>query len=243
MHGNATIAATKTSALKIRLPDGKDECRDRILACRNCELWSATRGPVPFRGPVPARVCVVGEAPGRDEDAKGGPFLGPAGKLLASTFALNKVRPERLFYCNLVSCYPKLEKPTPTKEHIRACHGNVWDQIEYSQADWILLVGGLALDNLFPWQFTHDRKKHKTITVMRGKGWHYKGKNWMACVHPAAALRSRDKYLPMLEQDIRAFVKMVKQGYIDPMEECYECGKEPDEYSPEGIGWCKRHVR
>ncbi len=219
---------------------GADPVKLAVLNCTRCELSGEGNGPVPFTGPVTARVCVVGEAPGVTEDRQGIPFSGPAGQLLKQTFRDNKVNPNAVFYCNVVSCWPKRDKKTPSQKDINVCRENLWMQVNYSQATWVLAVGGIAMTALFPWQYVG--KIRRTITAMRGIPWHYHGRNFYSCIHPAAALRSQERYGKLFREDIGNFVEMVRNG---PRwsEECFECGKEVERYSEQGIPWCERHAR
>jgi uracil-DNA glycosylase family 4 len=234
---NNERATSKQAA--IRQPDGKDACRDRILGCTNCGLWNKSKGPVPYGGKRPSRVCIIGEAPGFHEDSRGIPFIGPAGRLLRSELQANKVRPDNCFYCNIVSCFPKLDgAKTPKQKHIQACRSNSWAQIEYSQATWVLVVGGMALEALAPWLLW--KGIHKKITAMRGTTWFYKNKYWVPVIHPAAALRQSSKYRPMFQEDIKNFVEQVRTGIPAINDECFSCSQDVEVYDETGIAWCMK---
>lgn len=206
---------------------------NRVLGCRNCDL-SETRQPVPYRGPYPSRVAVVGEAPGQQEDARGGPFVGPAGQLLQEELRIHKVVPERLFYMNAVSCWPP---KSPTEKHLRACIGNAWAQLELCSPEWVVLVGGVALHALAPWGLW--RGVERKITEMRGIVWCYRGMYWTPVIHPAAALR-QDKYKELFRQDITRLVRMLRTG-PEYSEECYICGVEVYAYDETGMAFCRAH--
>lgn len=203
---------------------------NRVLECRACSL-SSTRQPVPYRGPYPARVAVVGEAPGQQEDARGGPFLGPAGQLLSEHLRINKVIPERLFYMNVVSCFPP---KSPSVKTITACSGNAWAQLQLCQPQWVILVGGVALKAMAPWPLWKNMQR--TVTNMRGLCWAYKSMYWTAVVHPAAALR-QERYMEYFSKDIAKAVSYIKSG---PWwsEECYSCGSQVHSYDETGMAWC-----
>ena len=64
---------------------------------------------------------------------------------------------------NVVSCFPP---KTPKLSNIRACIGNCFDQIDLCDPQWVILVGGVALEALAPWEYW--RNKHKKITAMHG---------------------------------------------------------------------------
>jgi uracil-DNA glycosylase family 4 len=209
---------------------------NRVLGCKDCDL-SATRWPVPYRGPVPAKVAIVGEAPGQTEDARGGPFLGPAGQLLQEQFRIHKVIPERLFWMNTVSCFPPSK---PSRKHIAACNGNVWAQLRLASPTWVVLVGGVALGALAPWELW--KCKPKGITEMRGRVWTWEGMHWSPIIHPAAALRE-SRYKTYLEQDITRLVRMLRSNEPDYSTQCLICGREVHRYDYSGMPFCAPHYR
>jgi len=181
-------------------------------------------------------VAIVGEAPGRDEDSKGGPFVGPAGLLLQSELRVNKVVPERLFWMNVVSCFPnKKGSATPAANHVSACRQNCWDQINLCNPQWVVLVGGVALNALAPWPYW--RNKVKKITDMHGIPYAYRDRYWVPIIHPAAGLR-QPKYMEMFRKDVRTVVAMIRAGIPAWSEECYNCGIEVQEYDRFGMAWC-----
>lgn len=215
---------------------------NRVLNCRDCSL-SELRWPVPYRGPYPARVAIVGEAPGYQEDAKGGPFVGPAGQLLAEKFRAHKVIPERLFYMNIVSCFPTSsdggKSAQPSSKSIAACNGNVWAQLKLCSPEWVVLVGGVAMTALAPWELW--RCAPKKITDMRGRVWTWEGMHWSPIIHPAAALRE-SRYKVYLEQDISRLVTMLRHG-PDYREDCLICGRGVHRYDYSGTPFCQAHYR
>jgi len=200
---------------------------------------------VPYRGPYPSKVAVVGEAPGYQEDAKGGPFVGPAGQLLAEQFRIHKVIPDRLFYMNVVSCFPSKpgdpsnKSAKPSTKAITACNRNVWDQLALCSPQWVVLVGGVATEALAPWVLWGC--KPRTITQMRGLVWTWEGMHWTPIIHPAAALREA-KYKVLFEKDMNRLVTMLRNG-PDYSEECLLCGGTVYRYDYTGIPFCKSHYK
>lgn len=229
-------AEYKHKNIRVQLRD-RDLVTNQILDCRNCELSALSlSGPVPYKGSSTSRVVVVGEAPGAIEDQKGEPFSGPAGELIHNEFRLHNVLPERLMWMNVVSCMPQ-PKTTPHKKHVDYCSRNCWDQLNLSSAKWVLVVGGVALHALFPWDLAGIEPRK--ITAMHGLPWDFRGKHWMACIHPAAGLR-QEKYLTLFRSDINRFVNMVKTG-PDWSERCIVCDEEVERYSAQGLAYCGKH--
>lgn len=239
-QGNLLGPAVERGRAKRRVTD--EPVYNRVLNCTDCSL-SQLRWPVPYRGPVPARVAIVGEAPGYQEDARGGPFVGPAGQLLSEQLRLHKVIPERLFYMNIVSCFPTSsdggKSAKPSAKSIAACNGNVWAQLKLADPQWVILVGGVALEALAPWVVWGTSPKR--ITDMRGKCWSWSDRHWVPIIHPAAALREA-KYRALFEKDISTVVSMLKDGPVYG-EECFICGSQVYEYDVTGMPFCKSHQR
>lgn len=116
------------------------QVRESVANCRSCALVDGCNGPVPFSGPSPNRIVVVGEAPGEEEDRRNVPFVGPAGKLLRGFLRHNGM--EDPCFVNSVSCYPKR---TPTAREVVACQDNLANQLVAISPRFILIVGGVAL--------------------------------------------------------------------------------------------------
>lgn len=123
------------------------EVREQVLCCEACELHKVGSGPVPFSGPTPAYLAIVGEAPGRQEDKRGEPFIGPAGELLRDALVGAGISPSTVFFANAASCFPDR---TPTGAEVNACGINLEDQLALADPRWVCLLGGVALSTLRP---------------------------------------------------------------------------------------------
>ena len=95
------------------------EIVEEILSCSSCELAVNCNSPVPFHGPAPTDICIVGEAPGATEDVEGRPFVGRAGQLIRVALGDVGVDPDSVAWVNTVSCFPH---GTPMLRHVDACH-------------------------------------------------------------------------------------------------------------------------
>lgn len=182
----------------------RSELRAQIVSCRRCPLADNCEGPVPFTGAAPSRIAIIGEAPGRQEDEKGKPFLGPAGKLLWESLAKYGVYRDDVFVCNSVSCYPH---GTPTDDQIDACHQNLIDQLRFSQALYVLALGKVAWLTL-NWP-TLAQEDPGTITQVRGQVFIFNGEIdafVFPTYHPAAILRDPLKRKAW-RADLRRFCK------------------------------------
>lgn len=174
----------------------RKQLRDRIRACRSCPLGEKCRSPVPFSGPTPAAIAVVGEAPGAQEDRYHAPFIGPSGRILRESFRRNGLDDEQVAYLNAVSCWPKR---TPTADEVLECRPNLIDQLDLIEPTHVLLLGAVALSSWFP------KLKFREY---RGQWWrepHNNDRWYFSTWHPAYVLR-RPQAIPEFDHDIFRFV-------------------------------------
>jgi uracil-DNA glycosylase family 4 len=165
------------------LPASYEELRAEALACTRCRL-SETRTQVVFSdGAVDARLVVVGEAPGANEDETGLPFVGAAGKyldLLLGTVGLS--RQESVYICNVLKCRPPGNR-NPMPDEIEACSPFLKKQLEIIRPQALLAVGSFAAQAL-----TGDEKS--SLGKLRGTVHAYEGVPLVVTYHPAALLRN-----------------------------------------------------
>lgn len=95
-------------------------CGNTDLKCTRCRLSKSRTQVVPGTGPCSARIVFIGEAPGKDEDLEGEPFVGRAGKILDAALAEAGVRRDQVYIANLVKCRPPGNR-RPKKDEISAC--------------------------------------------------------------------------------------------------------------------------
>jgi uracil-DNA glycosylase family 4 len=121
---------------------------DDCSACRRCGLAAGRQQVVVSRGDPRARLMVIGEGPGAQEDASGLPFVGRAGQLLDQMLASVGIDSNRDAYiCNVVKCRPpENRKPTPVE--MAACRPWLWRQIEVVDPAVIVLTGATALEGV-----------------------------------------------------------------------------------------------
>ena len=137
----------------IPTPDsGAGDAQRKLLnACRNCPLWrDATQG-VPGEGPISARLMLVGEQPGDQEDIAGRPFVGPAGQLLDRALAQAGVARHEVYVTNAVKHFKyelrgkrRLHKK-PSELEIAACHPWYESEVATVQPDLIVALGATAV--------------------------------------------------------------------------------------------------
>ncbi|AEB06327.1 phage SPO1 DNA polymerase-related protein [Coriobacterium glomerans PW2] len=157
------------------------EVRAVLGECRRCQL-AQTRTKIVFgTGDENARVLFIGEAPGKNEDLQGEPFVGAAGKNLDGILSLAGLRREEVYIANVLKCRPPGNRD-PRPEEVLACAPFLREQIRSIWPDVIVTMGNPA---------THFILKTEIgITRLRGR-FHQMGRfAVMPTFHPAAALRN-----------------------------------------------------
>src|SRR3989338_1028855 len=119
-----------------------------IRQCTACPLWKGRTIAVPGEGTITAKIMVIGEAPGTQEDRLGLPFVGKSGKFLTTLFSEIGVDRSQLFITSCVKCHPQ-ENRAPSSKELSTCK-ETWllKQIDILKPKLIVLVGGVALSTL-----------------------------------------------------------------------------------------------
>jgi uracil-DNA glycosylase len=189
---------------KIPIPAGTytniaEEMTPHCNQCQRCGLGATRTHAVVGRGNPNARIMVIGEGPGENEDKTGLPFVGRAGQLLEKILAAVRFDTEKdVYICNIVKCRPP-ENRVPTTEEIAACKPYLLEQIRLVDPKIILLTGATAVKGLIG-----DKRG---ITSIRGTWMDWEGRMCMPIFHPSYLLRnpSRQEGSPkwLMWQDIR----------------------------------------
>ena len=159
------------------------EAQATCESCHACELGQTRTRTVFAGGSPPAKIMVIGEAPGKDEDEQGEPFVGRSGQLLTKLFAQVGLERERdLYIANTIKCRPPQNRK-PTQAEKDACRPFLDAQLAFIQPKVIVLCGTTAVSSLLP----HEKR---TITEIRGQWFeHASGAKIMAVFHPSYLLR------------------------------------------------------
>ncbi len=156
------------------------EFHSSILTCRGCSLYRTRTHLVFGRGNSGAKIMLVGEAPGREEDLEGRPFVGAAGKLLAQELAKAGLKDEDIYIANVLKCRPPGNR-NPLPEEIEACLPYLKRQIEILHPRIICSLGKFATQVLLSTQ--------QGITSLRGKPQLYEEDIIIIpTLHPAACI-------------------------------------------------------
>jgi DNA polymerase len=120
-----------------------EELNYQIYSCKKCRLWQGAKHGVPGEGPLNAKVMLIGQNPGANEDEVGRPFVGRAGKFLNKVLAENGLKREDLFITSIVKhVSPKNRKPYA--DEVAACLPYTLAQIAVIEPKIIVLLGETA---------------------------------------------------------------------------------------------------
>lgn len=115
----------------------------RIKNCRKCRLWRNAKNGVPGEGPFSAKLMLVGQNPGGEEDKTGKPFVGRAGKYLNKILIRNNFNRDELFVTNVVKhASPRNRKPLT--DEVEACTPYLLEQIRIIKPKIVVLMGAIA---------------------------------------------------------------------------------------------------
>ncbi len=185
--------------------------REDILKCTKCELAKNRNHVIFGEGNVNAKIFIIGEAPGRDEDLQGRPFVGKSGQMLDKILAACGFnREEHIFISNIVKCRPP-DNRTPTSQEAAACMPWLLKQIELVDPKLVILLGATALNYM-------AGEGHR-ISRERGVWMNCLNKLAMPVYHPAALLRN-----PQLKRDTWEDFKKIVFKYRELV--------DPHHYSP-----------
>jgi uracil-DNA glycosylase len=120
-----------------------------VRVCALCPLHESRTNAVPGEGPAGARVVIVGEAPGANEDQQGRPFVGAAGKNLEKMLEKAGLSRTDVFITNTVKCRPPSNR-RPKRDELDSCHPYLRRQLEAIRPTLVVLLGDAALKEFFP---------------------------------------------------------------------------------------------
>ena len=164
-----------------------EELNYQIYGCRKCRLWKGAKHGVPGEGPLNAKVMIVGQNPGAEEDEIGRPFVGRAGKFLTKTLAEYGIKREELFITNIVK-HTSPENRKPFADEIAACLPYLITQIAVIKPKIIVLLGATARETP-----------------------RLEGIEYLEIIHPSAAMRFNNMRI-RFRQQIAELAKRMQQN-------------------------------
>ncbi len=168
----------------------------QISQCRLCTLSESRNLTVPGSGPPSPRIMLVGEAPGREEDRKGLPFVGRAGRILDEALKQAGLERQEIFITSVIKCRPPQNRK-PKKSEIKLCLPYLMHQIEILRPIIICLMGNTAASALLGQQ---------GIASLRGQIWQDR---FIVTYHPAAVLRNKN-HMNEFVSDLRLADEMME---------------------------------
>jgi DNA polymerase len=177
--------------------------REDLGDCTRCKLHKQGRRQIVFGvGSPTARLMFVGEAPGRDEDVQGIPFVGRAGQLLTKMIEAMGYRRDDVYIANVIKCRPP-ENRNPEADEVAACEPFLFRQVESIRPAVIVALGTFAAQALL--------KTQDPISRLRGRVYKYGGASLIPTFHPAFLLRSPDRKRDAWE-DLKKAKAMLEGG-------------------------------
>lgn len=169
--------------------------------CNRCPLCQGRTNVVPGFGNPEARVMLIGEAPGKNEDLQGKPFVGAAGKYLTELLEIAGLSREDVFIANVLKCRPPSNR-NPQVEEIEMCAPYLRDQTRAIGPEYLVTMGNFATKFIL--------KTEQGITGLHGKLRNAGRFMVFPVFHPAAAIYDRSKR-ELLEADFAALGEMLKR--------------------------------
>lgn len=184
------------------------EVAERVRSCTDCPLHRDRTNAVPGEGPEDARIMLIAEGPGANEDQQGMPFVGQAGYFLDDLLAAAGINRSDVFITNMIKCRaPQNRDPEPSE--METCSRYLDRQIEIIDPAVIVTLGRFSMAKFLPGE---------TISRARGRLRRREGRNIFPIMHPAAGLRRKDNKATVI-QDFLSLPEIVRQALLDPPEE------------------------
>jgi len=159
---------------------------DRIRSCQKCPLASTRTKAVPGEGNADANLMFIGEAPGRDEDLQGRPFVGRAGQLLTKIIQAMNLRRDDVYITNIVKCRPPNNRD-PSRQETEECKGYLFEQIANIQPKVIVTLGNVPTHFFIP--------SKSGVTTLRGTFHPFEDILVMPTFHPSYLVRNESNRL------------------------------------------------
>jgi uracil-DNA glycosylase family 4 len=173
-----------SGAARATAVDTLDAIRNDLGACTRCALHEGRTMLVFGVGNPNADLVFVGEAPGRDEDLQGVPFVGPAGQLLTKIIASIGLTREEVYIANVVKCRPPGNR-NPEPGEVQTCEPFLFRQLDVIRPKVVVALGAFAIHTLLG--------TDQAISRLRGQIYEYRGAKLVPTFHPAFLLRSPDR--------------------------------------------------
>ena len=174
--------------------------RQKVIECTKCELSKTRTNAVPGKGNFQSDVIFVGEAPGRNEDKNGEPFVGIAGQRLNLALENAGVSRESIYITNVVKCRPPNNR-VPTISERNRCQDYLQKEISIIKPKIICILGNTAFNSILG---------GSEITKYRGKIVKKDKQFYFLTVHPAATIYNQE-LITVLKEDIAKLFDLIRE--------------------------------
>jgi len=171
-----------------------------VTECKKCDLSNTRTNAVPGKGNFNSDVVFVGEAPGRNEDLKGEPFVGIAGKKLSLALENAGISRDEVYITNTVKCRPPNNR-VPSKTEKEACQEYIKKEIEIIKPKIICILGNTAFGSILG---------GTEITKFRGKIARRDDQLFFITIHPAATIYNQG-LIEVLKEDIKKLFGLIRE--------------------------------
>ena len=183
-------------------PETLEGVREDLGECTRCKLHGGRTNLVFGVGSPVADLVFVGEAPGRDEDRQGIPFVGRAGQLLTRIIASIGLSRDEVYIANVIKCRPP-NNQNPEPDEVAACEPFLFRQLDVIRPRVVVALGAFAVRTLL--------QTDQAISRLRGRVFDYRGAKLIPTFHPAFLLRS-----PERKRDVWEDMKRVRALLAEP---------------------------
>jgi uracil-DNA glycosylase family 4 len=180
--------------------DSLEKIATEVIGCPLCKLSRSRKNAVPGEGQLSAKLMFIGEAPGKNEDDEGKPFVGAAGQILNEALEKAGIQRSLILITNVVKCRPPANRVPEDDERI-ACRPYLDRQISLIAPEIICILGATAYSSILG---------GKSITTNRGKIVKKNGQKYFLTIHPAAAIYNRN-LRSVLQNDLYKLFQEIKK--------------------------------
>jgi DNA polymerase len=178
--------------------------KKRVTECTNCELCKTRTQSVPGKGDIHSDVMFIGEAPGKNEDRTGEPFVGIAGQRLSIALEGAGISRESIYITNVVKCRPPNNR-VPTIDERDSCKIYLQEEIAIIKPKVICILGNTAFNSILGGS---EITKYRGKIVKKGRQFYF------LTVHPAATIYNQELINTLKEDIVKLFdiIKELKNG-------------------------------
>jgi DNA polymerase len=177
-----------------------ESIKQSVINCTKCDLCKTRTNSVPGKGNFQAEVIFVGEAPGRNEDKSGEPFVGIAGQKLSIALDEAGVSRESVYITNIVKCRPPQNR-VPSIDERDTCQEYLKQEISIIKPKIICILGNTAFNSILG---------GSEITKFRGKIVRKNNQLYFLTIHPAATIYNQG-LIDVLKNDIAKLFENIRE--------------------------------